>query len=139
MSTHSRLGKMPSWQRYFVIAGMLICSMSGIFYLLGHEFNIYRRLFATHSVLAWHGISALLAAMALGSVLPFHLKAGLKSRRKLWSGLAQLSFLCILMVTATLLYYGSEEAREVAIKIHYYVGLTFFAIFLIHVPKKVSG
>lgn len=136
MSTLHRLGKMPSWQRYFVIAGMLICSLSGIFYLFGHEFHVYRKLLGAHQVLAWHGISAVVASIALGSILPFHLKAGLKSQRKLWSGIAQLSFLSILMITAVLLYYGPEEIRESVIQIHYFVGLIFFAIFIMHVPIR---
>jgi hypothetical protein len=72
------------------------------------------------------------ATMALGSVLPFHLKAGLKSRRKLWSGLSQLAFLTILLASGALLYYGPEEIRDSVIEIHWMIGLTFFAIFLLH-------
>jgi len=80
----------------------------------------------------WHGIAAMAATMALGSVLPFHLKAGLKSRRKLWSGLSQLAFLTILLASGALLYYGPEEIRDSVIEIHWMIGLTFFAIFLLH-------
>ena len=108
MKNTSRLGKMPAWQRYFVFIGILSCSLTGIAYLLGHEFHIERTVLGAHSVLVWHGIAAMAATMALGSVLPFHLKAGLKSRRKLWSGLSQLAFLTILLASGALLYYGPE-------------------------------
>lgn len=140
MSTQSRLGKMPSWQRNGVLIGMLSCSITGLAYLLGHEFQVQRALLGQHSILAWHGISAMLATMALGSVLPFHLKAGLKSKRKLFSGLSQLAFLGTLVFSGALLYYGPEEIREEVVFTHWIIGLVFLAIFLLHavyLRKKV--
>lgn len=140
MSTQSRLGKMPSWQRNGVLIGMLSCSITGLAYLLGHEFQVQRALLGQHSILAWHGISAMLATMALGSVLPFHLKAGLKSKRKLFSGLSQLTFLGTLVFSGALLYYGPEEIREEVVFTHWIIGLVFLAIFLLHavyLRKKV--
>jgi cytosine/uracil/thiamine/allantoin permease len=132
MKNTSRLGKMPSWQRNFVLAGMLSCSLTGTAYLLGHEFQIQRTLLGTHAVLAWHGVAAILASIALGSILPFHLKAGLKSKRKLVSGLCQLGFLVVLLISGALLYYGSEEIRDLVVLTHWLVGVAFFAIFLLH-------
>ena len=132
MTNTSRLGKMPSWQRHFVIIGILSCSFTGTAYLLGHEFHIERSILGAHSVLMWHGIAAMIATMALGSVLPFHLKAGLKSKRKLWSGLSQLGFISALLVSGALLYYGPEEIRDAVITSHWVIGLAFFAIFLLH-------
>ena len=128
----SRLGKMPSWQRSFVIGGMLACSLTGSLYLLGHEFQIQRTTLGTHNILATHGIAAMLATLALGSVLPFHLKAGLKSKKKWISGFSQLSLLAILLISGALLYYGPEAIRNEVISIHWIVGLVFFVIFLLH-------
>ena len=128
----SRLGKMPSWQRSFVISSMLVCSISGCLYLLGHEFQIQRSTYGNHNVLAIHGIFAMLATLSLGSVLPFHLKAGIKSKKKWLSGFSQLSFLAILLSTGALLYYGPVEIRDNVVIIHWVVGLLFFAIFLLH-------
>jgi hypothetical protein len=132
MKNTNRLGKMPTWQKHFVQIGMLACSLTGTVYLLGHEFHIERAVLGTHSVLAWHGLTAILATLALGSVLPFHLKAGLKSKRKLWSGLGQLAFLAILLVSGALLYYGPAEIRDEVIATHWMIGIAFFAIFLLH-------
>ena len=132
MKNTNRLGKMPTWQKHFVQIAILSCSLTGLVYLLGHEFHIKRALLGTHSVLAWHGIAAVLASIALGSVLPFHLKAGLKSKRKLWSGLSQLAFLAALLVSGGLLYYGPAEIRDGVIATHWMIGIAFFAIFLIH-------
>jgi len=128
----SRLGKMPSWQRSFVIYGMLACSITGVMYLLGHQFQIRRSMLGTHSVLAAHGITAMLATLAIGSVLPFHIKAGYKSRKQLWSGFSQLGCLAILLVSGSLLYYGPGEIRDFVIDIHWIVGLLFFCIFMLH-------
>jgi hypothetical protein len=141
MKNTNRLGKMPTWQKYFVQFGILSCSLTGTVYLLGHEFHIERGVLGAHSVLAWHGIAAILATIALGSVLPFHLKAGLKSKRKLWSGLGQLAFLAILLVSGALLYYGPAEIRGEVIATHWVIGITFFAIFLLHgvYAKKLTS
>jgi hypothetical protein len=111
---------------------MLACSISGCLYLLGHEFQIQRSTYGNHNVLAIHGIFAMLATLSLGSVLPFHLKAGIKSKKKWLSGFSQLSFLAILLSTGALLYYGPVEIRDNVVIIHWVVGLLFFAIFLLH-------
>lgn len=132
MKNTSRLGKMPAWQRHFVLIAMLSCSLTGTAYLLGHELHIQRAILGAHSVLAWHGITAIISTMALGSVLPAHLKAGLKSKRKVWSGLSQLAFLSTLIVSGALLYYGPAEIRDPVITTHWMLGTAFFAIFLLH-------
>ena len=135
----SRLGKMPSWQRTFVIYGMMACSATGILYLLGHQFHIQRSALGSHSILAAHGIAAMLATVALGSILPFHLKAGFKSKRQWWSGFSQLGFLAVLLISGALLYYGPEEIRDGVIDTHWVVGLLFFAIFIVHALKKIRS
>ena len=133
----SRLGKMPVWQRWFVTSGMMICSLTGVIYLLGHQLQINRVLLGNHNVLAIHGIAAIFATLALGSILPFHLKAGLKSGRKWHSGFSQLSLLSALIISGALLYYGPEWMRDTVIDIHSVIGLLFFAIFLMHQPIRL--
>ncbi|OWS72276.1 hypothetical protein CBI30_03560 [Polynucleobacter aenigmaticus] len=132
MKNTSRLGKMPPWQRYFVLFSLLSCSLTGTAYLLGHEFQIQGDFLGTHAVLAWHGVVAILASIALGSILPFHLKTGLKSKKKLLSGLSQLGFLLALVISGALLYYGPDEIRESVVLTHWLVGAIFFAVFLLH-------
>ena len=131
-----QLGKMPGWQRTFVITGMLACSITGSAYLLGQEFQIERALLGNHLVLAGHGLTAMLASIALGSALPFHLKAGYQSKRKRFSGFTQLGFLLTLIVTGGMLYYGPADLREPTIKLHWLTGLVFFAIFIFHSLMK---
>lgn len=135
----SRLGKMPNWQRTFVIYGMMACSVTGILYLLGHQFQIQRATLGTHGILAAHGIAAMLATLALGSVLPFHIKAGYKSKKQWWSGFCQLAFLAALLISGALLYYGPEEIRDGVIDTHWIVGLLFFTIFILHAFSKLRS
>lgn len=140
----SRLGKMPNWQRLFVIYAMMACSVTGLLYLLGHQFQIQRMIFGSHRVLAVHGVAAILATLAFGSVLPFHIKAGYQSKRQWWSGFSQIGFLTILLISAALLYYGPEEIRDTAIEVHWIGGLLFLLTFLVHVlirlrDKKLLG
>ena len=127
---------MPGWQRTFVITGMLACSITGSAYLLGQEFQIERALLGNHLVLAGHGLTAMLASIALGSALPFHLKAGYQSKRKRFSGFTQLGFLLTLIVTGGMLYYGPADLREPTIQLHWLTGLVFFAIFIFHSLMK---
>ena len=134
----SRLGKMPGWQRSFVISGMLGCSISGCLYLLGHEFQIQRSTLGNHNILAVHGVFAMIATLALGSVLPFHLKAGLKSKKKWLSGFSQLGFLTALLCTGALLYYGPAEMRDAVLSTHWILGLLFFTIFILHSLMRIS-
>ncbi|MBU3625000.1 hypothetical protein ICN48_01930 [Polynucleobacter sp. JS-Safj-400b-B2] len=135
----SRLGKMPNWQRTFVICGLMTCSITGLMYLLGHQFQIQRSALGTHSILAAHGIAAMLATLAIGSVLPFHIKAGYKSKKQWWSGFSQLIFLAVLLISGALLYYGPEEIRDEVLDTHWIVGLLFFSIFILHAFTKVRS
>lgn len=131
-----QLGKMPRWQRTLVVVGIVTCSITGSAYLLGHEFQIERALLGNHLMLASHGLAAMLASIALGSVLPFHLKAGYQSKRKRFSGFFQLGLLFTLILTGGMLYYGPAELREATVEFHWLSGLVFFAIFIFHALTK---
>ena len=132
----SRLGKMPNWQKTFVISGLLACSFTGLIYLIGHEFQIQRQILGLHGILAAHGIAAMLATLAFGTVLPFHIKAGNQSKRKRLGGFSQIAFMSMLLISGALLYYGPEEARDITIKTHWIFGLLFLIVFLFHAVIK---
>ena len=128
----TRLGRMPVWQRYFVISSISFCSVTGLLFLLATDLQMSLLTIRPHTILSWHGITAMTTSIALGSVLTVHLKAGLKAKRQLFSGLSQLACLLILILTATLLYYGPAELREDAIRAHWVIGIIFFGFFLSH-------
>ena len=103
---------------------------------MGHEFQISRQTLGSHSVLALHGITSALALIAFGAVLPFHIKAGLKAWKNLISGISQLLFLAILVISALFLYYGPEELHDGSKLVHWVLGLVFFIIFIFHASNR---
>ena len=135
MKNHS-LGKMPTWQRLFTISVFCICSISGISFLLGHEFQISRATLGNRNILIIHGVSAAITLIAFGTILPFHIKAGLKAKKNLISGAFQIILLFVLVITAMLLYYGPEELHEGSELTHWILGLTFFGIFIYHAINR---
>lgn len=132
-----RPGFMPSWQRIFSWISIPICSLSGISFLLGSQFQLSRSTLSNHSVLTIHGISAMAVLIILGSILPAHLKVGLYSKKNMVSGLSQLALLLLLTVSSAFLYYGSEDLREAIVLTHWVVGLAFFCFFLFHGFKRL--
>jgi len=110
----------------------MACSITGLVYLLGHQFHFQESILGAHNILAAHGVFAMLATLAFGSVLPFHIKAGLKSKNQLWSGFSQLGLFATLLISGASLYYGPEEIRDGAINAHWIVGLLFLVIFIWH-------
>ena len=128
---------MPSWQRWFTIGALCTCSLSGVAFLLGHEFHVSRSSLGDRTVLIMHGVSAAITLIAFGTVLPFHIKAGLKSKKNLISGISQLVVLSIVVITAMLLYYGPEELHEGSEVTHWVLGLIFFAFFIFHAINRV--
>jgi hypothetical protein len=133
----SRPGLMPLWQRLFSWISLLICSFSGMSYTLGHQFSLSRLTLGNHLVLAIHGISAMAAIIALGSILPVHLKVGLNSKKSLISGLSQLGLMLFLVITSGLLYYGPEDIRDPVVLFHWVSGLIFISFFLFHGFKRI--
>jgi len=128
----TRLGRMPVWQRYFVISSIGLCSVTGLLFLLVTNLQPSLLFIRPHTILSWHGITAMTTSIALGSVLTVHLKAGIKAKRQVFSGLSQLTCLLALILTAALLYYGPAELRDDAITAHWVIGIFFLSLFLSH-------
>jgi len=128
----TRLGRMPVWQRYFVISSISFCSVTGLLFLLATDLQMSLLTIRPHTILSWHGITAMATSIALGSVLTVHLKAGIKAKRQVFSGLSQLTCLLALILTAALLYYGPAELRDDAITAHWVIGIFFLSFFLSH-------
>jgi hypothetical protein len=128
----SRLGKMPSWQRSFIVFSFSFCTLSGLTYFIYPELKTYVPISSSRFILATHGISASFMLIALGLVLPAHLKAGWFAKSNRFSGVGQ--FLCLLVLTASglLLYYGSESLRDLTLLTHYVVGFLLIGLFLGH-------
>lgn len=125
-----RMGRL---QQIVVYAVLSTVALSGLFWFVVHDLfdsepNEFLRL-----LLATHGSSAYVLLLVLGSLLPLHVRSGWRRSKNVGTGLSVVLAMTILLITALLLYYGSEETRLTARWIHIIVGLLSFAIFPTHV------
>lgn len=80
-----------------------------------------------------HSIISLWFMIVFGYLYHSHIQRGLRSRRRLWSGVILTSIICALIFTVPFLFYlSSEEWRERIANIHTLIGLSVVAPFLAH-------
>ncbi len=128
----SRVGHLPRWQRvstHFVFA---VCALSGLAFFMKRELGFALWEVAARSFLVTHGISAALALLAIGAVLPGHIRSAWNVRRNRGSGVAMIVVMTALMLSGLLLYYGAEEWHDGALWAHWIVGGAAFAAFPLH-------
>lgn len=83
-----------------------------------------------------HGLMAFAALLAVGSLLPLHLRGALTLRRNLASGLTTLAMLGWLALTGYALYYFADpDARPWLPCLHWSVGLVIPALLAAHVRR----
>jgi hypothetical protein len=85
-----------------------------------------------HLLLAVHGASSYALLVAVGSLLPVHVRSGWQRGRNLLTGLTATGVIAILGVTALVLYYGGEEMHAPAKWLHLIFGFLCFAILPAH-------
>ena len=93
------------------------------------QLQLYVFIPASRFILATHGISASFVLIALGLVLPVHLKAGWLARSNRLSGVFQIVCLLTLIGSGFLLYYGPEPLRDLTLLAHYVFGFFFIGFF----------
>jgi hypothetical protein len=125
----TRIGRLPRWQRWFTHSVLTICGVSGLIFFLKQDVGWWDGRRGAHDVLIIHGISAAFAIMAMGAVLPAHIRVSIMARRNIMSGFVMLAVMAALMVSGLALYYGSEEMREASELTHEFIGfLAFMAV-----------
>ena len=76
------------------------------------------------AVAATHTAVAFVMLMLLGALLGIHARAGLRRRRNVYSGLALVAIMAVLMATAVGIYYlGDEQMAMMTALTHLAVGL----------------
>lgn len=122
-----RLGQRHKRQLYAVF---VLLWTSGVLWLVFHYFLQSAGDFGPrpHPLENWwlrlHGLAAMLALVALGSVATNHMRLAWGRRRNLASGLAMLGYLISLAVTGYALYYFSSDANAVWLPLlHWGAGL----------------
>ena len=127
-----RAGRLPSWQRIPTHLVFAVCALSGLLFFLRHELHLEIPGAETHSYLVMHGVSAAFALLAIGAILPGHLRVAWIARRNRLSGVVMLVVMALLMLSGLMLYYGSEELRDATVLTHWIVGGIVIAAFPLH-------
>jgi hypothetical protein len=106
--------------------------LSGLFWFILHDVVTDDPGDWSHVLLVLHGVSAYALLVAVGSLLPLHVRAGWLRRRNIVTGLMVIIAMAALGVTAQMLYYGGEELQMPAKWLHLIVGLGGFVLFPAH-------
>jgi hypothetical protein len=127
----SRIAHLPYWQSYSTHIIFIICAVSGILYLLAHEFEMKALAVENHTILIVHGFAAYFFVMLFGTVIPTHIKAGWKSKRNKISGSLMVLVMALLLLSGLFLYYG-DETRDAALWVHWVIGSGLVLLFPFH-------
>ena len=127
----SRVAHLPLWQSFTTHAIFIVCAISGVLYLLAHEFQIKALNVENHSILIVHGFAAYFFVLLFGAVMPTHIKAGWKNKRNRISGGLMVVVMTLLLVSGLFLYYGAVS-REAALWVHWVIGCGLVLLFPLH-------
>ena len=122
---------MPAWQAIPTHLVFLLCAVSGVLYLLAHEFEIAPFAIKNHSILIAHGATAYLFVVLFGAVMPVHIKSGWKTKRNRISGSLMVVVMSLLIISGLFLYYA-VDMREAALWVHWVIGCGLVLLFPAH-------
>ena len=129
----SRIGRLPRWQRLPTYAILMGCALSGVLFFMAHDADVNLTGLAPQSLLMWHGISAQGVLLAMGAVMPAHIRLAWNAQRNRTTGVLLCSLLGVLMASGLWLYYGSEDLRDAAVWSHWIFGGAGLLLFPLHV------
>jgi hypothetical protein len=130
-----RLGR---WQKIAIYCSAATVGLSGLLWFVLHELAYDDPGELAHLLLILHGASAYVVLLAVGSLLPVHVRAGWLLRRNLATGLAVIATISVLSITALMLYYGSEEVQTPAKWVHLAFGISVLILFPAHAFVKLN-
>lgn len=119
-------------QKSAVWTATAVVALSGVAWFVLHDLIDAEPGETERLLLMLHGISAYAVLIAIGSLLPLHVRSGWHRRRKRWTGGSTLAMLVLLAMTGLVLYYGGEATREPARWIHIAIGIACIALFPVH-------
>ena len=120
------------WQRTAVLAAVAMVSLTGISWFVLHDVIAGDWIDTTQLLLTLHGVSAYALLVAIGSLLPLHVRAGWLRRRNILTGVTVTAIMAILSVTALMLYYGGEQTQSAAKWVHLAFGFGCVILFPAH-------
>jgi hypothetical protein len=114
-------------------------AVTGLLWLVPHFFFASKGAWgaARHPVEPWalrlHGAAAMAFLVALGSMLPVHVRRAWQVRRNVRTGVTMLGAIVALIATGYALYYASsEELRPWISAMHWGIGLALIPFMILH-------
>ncbi|MDE2603990.1 MAG: hypothetical protein KGL62_16715 [Bradyrhizobium sp.] len=126
------------WQKLAIYGTTAMVGLSGLLWFILHDVVADDTGDWSHLLLVLHGASAYALLVAVGSLLPLHVRAGWLRRRNLATGLMVIAVMAVLGITALMLYYGSEEWQMAAKWLHLIIGLAGFVLFPAHTFMRLT-
>jgi hypothetical protein len=123
------------WQKFAIFSTAAAVGCSGLLWYVLHDVmsaESEEMANLAHVLLVLHGVSSYALLVAIGSLLPVHVRSGWLRRRNLTTGLTVSGAIAILCATALVLYYGGEELHAPAKWLHLIVGFACLALFPAH-------
>lgn len=132
------------WHRRLVVTAALGLAASGLLWMVADQgLVLFPELDGSsarsrmHLLLMVHGVLAYGGAVLFGSLLGRHIPAGLRSGRRTVTGIASLSLVGALLLTALLLYYaGSETLRSISSVSHQVLGVAAIVVLCVHIIRR---
>jgi hypothetical protein len=126
-----RTPRMPRWQAQSTHIIFLLCAVSGLLYLLAHEFEATLLPVENHGLLVAHGVTAYLFVLLFGALMPNHIKSNWSNKRNRASGGLMVAVMSLLLVSGLFLYYGADT-RDAALWVHWVIGGGLVLLFPLH-------
>jgi hypothetical protein len=123
------------WQKFAIFSTSAAVGFSGLLWFVVHDVISAEQdelAEIAHMLLMLHGVSSYALLVAVGSLLPVHVRSGWQRGRNLTTGLMVTGAIAILGVTALVLYYGGEEMHAPAKWLHLIIGFACLALFPAH-------
>lgn len=127
----NRVARLPFWQSFSTHLTFIVCAVSGVLYLLAHEFDLALLPTKNYNILITHGLSSYFLALLFGAVMPVHIKAGWKNKRNRISGSLTVLVMGVLLISGLFLYYGADT-RDAALWVHWIIGCGLVLLFPFH-------
>ena len=130
----ARVGRMARWQRRFSYGMLGACALTGlVWFVLADGWQL-----PPSRLRPWwvgHGVSSLVALVAIGGALSQHVVATWRHRRNRAAGALTLGALLVAGGSALLLLYGAESWHAAAHWTHVALGLGAAVLFPWHVVR----
>lgn len=125
--------RLHPWHRVLVYLVLFIIAATGLFWTVLEDVLMQGPGPLPALLLKTHGICSAVALMVFGSLLPTHMRLAWRHRRNVSTGLLITLSMAVVSVTATALYYGSEEWRDLTRWTHILVGAGMVLVLPLHV------